>query len=475
MQPLVVDLDGTLIYTDMLHESALTLLRDSPLNTLRIPLWLTQGKAKLKDHLARRADIEACSLPYNLKLIEWLKEQKIMGRQLILCTASHHSIAHAIAEHLGIFDEVMASDKTINLTGRYKADALVKRFGRSGFDYVGNSTADLPVWKQARQGIVVNASASLLEKAKQCCHIEATFPKNSLKLKVFVKILRVHQWLKNALLVVPIFAAHQLNEPGIWVSLLLAFISYSLCASAVYIANDLIDLESDRHHPRKRNRPFASGQVPAWFGVILAPLLLMLSVSLASLVPGNFLSWLMLYFGLTCAYSWKLKKLALIDCITLAMLYTLRIVAGASAAHISLSFWLLAFSVFLFLSLAFIKRYAELENMLLSGKNKVKGRGYLTTDALLVQTLGIASGYGSVLILALYINSETVSMLYHTPQFIWGTVPILLYWISWMWMQAHRGNMHDDPVIFAVKKRESLLAGAAFAIVLCLGTAGWPW
>jgi 4-hydroxybenzoate polyprenyltransferase/phosphoserine phosphatase len=475
MQPLVVDLDGTLIHTDMLHESALTLLRDSPLNTLRIPLWLTQGKAKLKDHLAQRTEIEPSSLPYNLKLIEWLKEQKTKGRQLILCTASHHSIAQAIAEHLGIFDEVMASDKTTNLSGTHKANALVKRFGQSGFDYVGNSKSDLPVWKQARQGIVVNASSSLLEKAKQCCDIEAIFPKNSLKLLVFAKILRVHQWLKNALLVVPIFAAHQLNEPDIWVSVLLAFISYSVCASAVYIANDLIDLESDRHHPRKRNRPFASGQVPAWFGVILAPLLLMLSVSLGSLVPGNFLSWLMLYFGLTCAYSWKLKKLALIDCITLAMLYTLRIVAGASAAHIALSFWLLAFSVFLFLSLAFIKRYAELENMLLSGKNKVKGRGYLTTDASLVQTLGIASGYGSVLILALYINSETVSMLYRTPQFIWGTVPILLYWISWMWMQAHRGHMHDDPVIFAVKKRESLLAGAAFAIVLCLGTVGWPW
>jgi 4-hydroxybenzoate polyprenyltransferase len=243
----------------------------------------------------------------------------------------------------------------------------------------------------------------------------------------------------------------------------------------VYITNDLLDLESDRQHPRKSKRPFASGSLPTWIGVVLAPLLLLVSLGLASYVGTDFFKCLLFYFGMTCAYSWGLKRLILIDCITLAILYTTRIIAGAAAAHLGLSFWLLVFSVFLFLSLAFVKRYAELEVQMLHGKKKVLGRGYYTSDAPLIQTLGISSGYAAVLVLALYLNSDAVLKLYRTPECLWGAVPVVLFWISWIWMQAHRGNMHDDPLVFAIKDKASLVSGIAFALVLIFGTVGWPW
>ena len=473
--PLVVDLDGTLIRTDMLHESALRALRDNPFDTLRIPYWLSQGKAVLKRNLSNRTDFDPSSLPYNHDLLDWLKQQRAQGRKLVLCTASDHSIAIAISEHLGIFDEVMASDGTTNLAGKNKAEALERRFGHAGFDYAGNSRADLAVWQCARQAVVVNASAGLAKQAGVYCEVEQVFPSSTVGFTSWLRVLRVHQWMKNLLLFIPLFAAHQLTNLNDWLVLILAFFSFSLCASSVYIVNDLLDLESDRQHPRKRNRPFASGLVPASMGVALAPLLLLGSLALAQHVGGSFLPWLLFYFVLTCAYSWGLKRLMLLDCLTLAMLYTLRIVAGAAAMSMGLSFWLLAFSVFLFLSLAFVKRYAELEVQLLNGKQKAHGRGYYTSDAPLLQTMGITSGYAAVLVLAFYLNSDAVIQLYQYPEFIWGTVPVMLFWISWMWMKAHRGEMHDDPLVFAVKDKASLLAGAAFAAVLAVGTVGWPW
>jgi 4-hydroxybenzoate polyprenyltransferase len=285
----------------------------------------------------------------------------------------------------------------------------------------------------------------------------------------------VHQWLKNLLLFVPVLAAHQIFAAQSWVSLAVAFLAFSLCASSVYIANDLLDLDSDRIHPRKRKRPFASGQVPVWMGVALAPVLLLISLGLAAAVGNGFMAWLVVYFVLTCAYSWGLKRLTLVDCLTLAILYTLRIVAGAAAAGLGLSFWILAFSVFLFLSLAFVKRYAELHSQAASGNEKVHGRGYYTSDAQLIQTFGITSGYASVVVLALYLNSDAVVQLYKSPQVIWGAVPLVLFWVSWMWLKAHRGQMHDDPLVFAVKDRTSIIAGVLFILSLVLGAGGWSW
>lgn len=475
LYPLVVDLDGTLIHTDMLHESALRVLRDNPANTLRIPFLLVKGKAALKRHLASLTNFDPKTLPYNEELLGWLKNQCADGRKLILCTASDRSIADSVAEHLDIFDEVIASDGFTNIAGKNKAEALEQRFGRSGFDYVGNSKADLAVWERARRAVVVNVSSGLEQKARKVCEVEQIFPQRARGFSVWRRVFRVHQWLKNLLLFIPLFAGHELTNADAWLSLMLAFVSFSLCASSVYISNDLLDLESDRLHPRKRHRPFASGLVPAWLGVAMAPVLLIASIGIGSFVGGHFLSWLILYFVLTCAYSWILKRLMLIDCLTLALLYTLRIIAGAAAVGHSLSFWLLAFSVFLFLSLAFIKRYAELEVQILLGKAKVHGRGYHTSDASLIQAMGIVSGYASVLVLALYLNSDAVVRLYRSPELTWGAVPVMLFWVSWMWMQAHRGRMHDDPLVFALKDRASLAAGVMFAAVLTAGTVGAPW
>jgi 4-hydroxybenzoate polyprenyltransferase/phosphoserine phosphatase len=472
-QPLVVDLDGTLVRTDMLHETSLRVLRDSPWELLRLSVWLPQGRALVKQKLASSARFDPQYLPYNEDLLDWLREQKAAGRHLVLCTASDMGIAQSIAGHLGLFDEVMASDGSRNLGGKVKAASLVERFGDRGFDYVGNSTADLPVWRHARRAVVVNAPAALLLKAGGICEVEKVFPAAARGLGAWRRVLRVHQWLKNALLFVPLLAAHEIGNTGAWTALLLAFVSFSLCASCVYIFNDLLDLESDRAHPRKRARPFASGVVPVWMGLLLSVLLLAVSLALATAVGGSFLRWLGFYFVLTCAYSWVLKRVMLVDCLTLAMLYTLRVVAGAAAAGLSLSFWLLAFSVFLFLSLSFVKRYAELEVQLHSGKTKAHGRGYYTSDAPLIQTLGVTAGYGAVLVLALYLNSNAVLRLYSTPEIMWGAVPVLLFWVSWMWMQAHRGEMHDDPLVFAVKDKASLGAGILFGAVLVLGSLNW--
>lgn len=473
--PLVVDLDGTLIRTDMLHESALAAFRKNPLDFFRYCYWLVKGKAALKHEIAQRCEVDPTTLPYNKDLLVWLHEQKAEGRQLILCTASDKKFASEISDHLGLFDDVIASNGIDNITGKHKAAALESRFGRKGFDYIGNSSSDLFVWNAARRAILVTKSKALIRKATRITRVEKVFNEFSSHSSDWRDAFRIHQWLKNLLLFVPMLAAHQVTNPGTWVTLLWAFLSFSLCASAVYIANDLMDLGNDRQHPRKHNRPFAAGRLPVMKGLIAVPLLLAVSFLLGSIVGNNFLITLAIYFGLTCFYSFGLKRIILIDCLLLAILYILRIVAGSAATGHTLSFWILAFSVFLFLSLAFIKRYAELEIQLHAGKKITAGRGYLTSDAPLIQSLGISAGYASVLVLALYINSDAVVQLYSVPEIVWGTVPILVFWISWMWLHAHRGLMNDDPLVFAVKNKTSLVSGLAFALVVIVGWTGLPW
>jgi 4-hydroxybenzoate polyprenyltransferase len=469
--PLCIDLDGSLIRSDMLHELAIGLVKTTPLSFLKLPwILVTRGKAALKQRIADEVNFDASVLPYHNNFLSWLAEQKASGRRLVLCTASDRSVADTIASHLGFFEEVMASNGVTNLEGQNKAKALVDKFGEKGFDYAGNSIPDLEVWKHARKAIVVNASAQLVSDVTALSEVEAVFEGLNSKSTVWAKALRVHQWLKNGLLLVPLLAAHQLTDGAAWASLFWAFVAFSLCASSVYIANDLLDLESDRQHPRKCKRPFASGALPVYKGAIVAPVLFLLSCLVGAYVGTAFLQWLLIYFLLTCMYSVKLKQLVLVDCMTLAILYTLRIVAGAAAVGSALSFWLLAFSVFLFLSLAFIKRFAELQVQLLQGKHKAHGRGYFTDDAPLIQMLGIVSGFMSVLVLALYLNSPEVQLLYTQPQWVWGNVPVMVFWISWLWLRAHRGEMHDDPLIFAVKDKVSLISGVLFASFLMLGS-----
>lgn len=478
-RPLVVDLDGTLVCTDTLHEQALALTKARPWQAVLLPAWLLHGKANLKQELARCVVLDVGTLPYNTELLDWLSQEKAAGRTLVLCTAADQRTAQAIAQHLGIFDEVLASDGETNLSASRKADRLVKQFGPQGFDYVGNSQDDLPVWRAAQRAIVVNASASTLRAAQQYGNVSKVILAPSLPMRHTAEMMRMHQWLKNLLLFVPLLAAHQLTDGTAWITVLLAFFSFSLCASAVYIGNDLLDLQSDRQHPRKRLRPFASGRVPVARGVAIAPILLLASLGVALLVGPRFLAWLAVYFMLTCWYCLTLKRLALLDCMTLAGLYTLRIVAGGAAAGVVVSHWLLAVSGFLFLSLSLLKRHAELHSVIQRSETTtataVPGRGYVTRDIALIQALGIASGYASAVVLALYLHGETVQALYSWPEAILASVSILVYWISWLWLKSHRGEMHDDPLIFSAKDRTSLACGAAFVASLALATVGSPW
>jgi 4-hydroxybenzoate polyprenyltransferase/phosphoserine phosphatase len=474
--PLVVDLDGSLTRTDTLHEQALALAKTQPLKTLLLPAWLMRGKAHLKQQLAQRVSLDPSTLPYNAPLLEWLKSEQQSGRHLVLCTAADARTAQAIAQHLGIFDEVIASDGQTNLAAARKADRLVQRFGPQGFDYVGNSRDDLPVWKAARQAICVNAPASVLIAAQEHGNVRQIVPTTAPSAREIAKMLRLHQWLKNLLLFVPLLAAHQFTQGAAWGHVLLAFFSFSLCASAVYISNDLLDLASDRLHPRKRHRPFASGAVPVAWGVALSPLLALASMALALAVGTHFLAWLAVYFALTCWYTMTLKRLVLLDCMTLACLYTLRIISGGAAAELPLSPWLLAVSGFVFLSLSFLKRHTELRPLVQSGETTTAhGRGYVAQDAALLQMFGVAAGYASAVVLALYLHGHTVQALYKQPHAILVTVGVLVYWISWMWLQSHRGEMHDDPVVFAVKDRVSLACGAVFAASLAAAKLGLPW
>ncbi|CAN5126707.1 UbiA family prenyltransferase [soil metagenome] len=454
--PLCVDLDGTLISGDLLLESLLLLIKRNPLYLFLIPLWLLRGKAALKAEIAKRVTLNPAALPYNLAFVEWIGQQKEKGRPLWLCTASNHRLADIVARHLGIFDGVISSSDIENMSGHNKARQLVEKFGPRKFDYCGNHTVDLPIWGVSQGAVVVNGSNSLVARAKTLTAICASFPKKSHLLRAGLKALRPHQWVKNVLLFIPLAAAHKLGSTALLIDVGIAFLAFGLCASSVYLLNDMLDLEVDRQHPRKKHRPFAAGDLSLLVGFGLAPTLLLGAVLLATQLPLRFLVVLLCYYMLTLAYSFVLKRIVLIDTIALAGLYTIRIVAGAAAVGVQLSFWLLMFSIFLFLSLALVKRYAELDTMLRQGKLLAAGRGYVVGDLATLLSMGSASGYLCVLVLALYINSPAVETLYTHPHMIWLLCVLMLYWISRVWLKAQRGTMNEDPVVFALKDPVSL-------------------
>ncbi len=467
---LVVDLDGTLIYSDILYESILQLIISKPIYFFALPFWLLMGKAFLKMKLAKHVRIDVTNLPFNFELINWLKAQKLNERKLILCTATYSSVADQIASHVGIFDDVLSSNGEVNLSGRDKANLLVQKYGEFKFDYVGNSYVDLRVWEKSACGIVVNASKNVLAKARLVTNVMYVFPKRD-SYTSYVKIFRLHQWVKNILIFVPIFAAHQTISDQMATELFLGFLSFGLCASSVYIGNDMLDLQNDRKHPRKYLRSFASGYVPLSTGFLFVPILMFSSFLIAFYLNKTFLLLLLGYFSLSSIYSFSLKRIVLVDCLILAILYTLRIVAGAILVSLSPSFWLLAFSVFFFLSLAFVKRFAELKIYLNNGNSKnLPGRGYFLDDTFLIQQMGVTSGYLSALVLALYINSENVINLYPAKEVIWCAVPLILLWISWIWLKANRGEMHDDPIVFAFKDKLSFFIGILFVAIFILAS-----
>jgi 4-hydroxybenzoate polyprenyltransferase len=466
LRPLVVDLDGTLVRTDLLLESVLMVARQSLYCLLLLPWWLLHGKARMKHELARRVTLDATILPYNLDLLEFLRQESSRGRRLILASASNWTLARPVFDHVGLFGDLLASDNRVNLSGKRKLAAIRSLLGNDDFDYAGNDRIDLEIWRHARGAIVVDAGSSTLEVVRASGKLAHTFVSRP-RSYPFLRAMRCHQWLKNLLLFVPLGASHRLDAT-LLVAALLAFVAFSACASAAYLANDLLDLSSDRQHRSKRNRPLASGDLSLLSGMLGVPVLLLVAAAAAMWLPAEFALLLGVYVVTSTAYSMLLKRLIVLDVLTLAGLYTLRIVAGAAAIAVEPSFWLLAFSMFLFLSLALIKRHSELLLVKNDGRETAAGRGYTTADLPVVAQMGIGSGLLAVLVLALYIDSEDVAVLYSEPRLIWFLCPVMLYWVCRMWLLAARGQVDEDPVVFAAKDRRTYLLGLVCIVVLWL-------
>ncbi|MBT9331725.1 UbiA family prenyltransferase [Paracidobacterium acidisoli] len=468
-RPLCVDLDGTLVKSDTLLDSILLLVRSRPLAALQLPLWLRFGKAGFKARITSLVSLDVSCLPYNRNLLTYLEEQRGEGRRIYLATGADGQLAERIAAHLGIFDAVLASDGATNLTGKNKLESLQQRFAGEGFDYVGNATPDLPLLAHAGEAMVANPHAALRAGLRsQRITIGREFRDRSPRLRVFRKAVRVHQWAKNVLIFVPLLLAHALQLQTI-LSAIYAFLAFSLCASATYIVNDLLDIEADRRHHKKRFRPFASGDLSPVAGIGIVALFLAASLTIAAvLLPPDFLGWLLLYLVSTLLYSLWLKRVGLVDVILLSGLYTLRLLAGGAAAQVFFSPWLAGFSIFLFLSLAMVKRFSELQNARAQGSILSNGRGYLLADIEQLRSFGTASAYASVVVFSLYISNGDVMALYRHPGRMWLMTPLMIFWLSRVWLLASRGEMDEDPVIFAVTDRMSLLTGAAAVLIAVL-------
>jgi 4-hydroxybenzoate polyprenyltransferase/phosphoserine phosphatase len=479
--PLCVDLDGTLVKSDTLVDSTLALARHHPVALLQLPGWLAQGKAALKRHITAAVHLDVAHLPYNRELMQYLEQQHAKGRPIYLATAADTTLAERVAAHLGIFSGVLGSDGTVNLAGKNKLAAFQARFG-DNFCYIGNASPDLPLLESCQEPMVANPLPGLSSGLRRAKVVPVrTFYDRTSSLKAWLKAIRLHQWAKNILIFLPVLLAHAWN-PGLIAGSMIAFLSFGLCASATYIVNDLLDLEADRKHLKKRRRPFASGDLSAISGVAVVGLFLLASLVLAVVLPEvvrlispsralarpfGFLMWLAIYAVTTSAYSFRLKRAVLVDVIVLSGLYTIRIIAGAAATGIVISPWLAAFSIFFFLSLAFVKRFAELESLRLRGAAPANGRGYLISDIEQLRSFGSASGYVSVFVLTLYIsNLETVHLYTHVTR-LWLLLPVLLLWISRLWLLASRGELDEDPVVYAITDKRSLLLGVlVVAIVL---------
>jgi 4-hydroxybenzoate polyprenyltransferase len=471
--PLVIDLDGTLVATDLLLECFFIVLRQHPLRLLLLPWWLLHGVARLKRELARLAVPDVHTLPYRRELVSLLEAEKQRGRPLVMATASDRILADAVAQDLKLFDAVFASDGSVNLAGEHKCARLVAQYGSRGFDYVGSGRGDRPVWAAARVAIVVDGSDVLGPKPAQGTRVERVLASEAAPLGSYLTSLRPHQWLKNAMVLVPLAVGHQFFAPGILTQALLAFLAFCLCASGTYLLNDLLDLPSDRRHPRKRLRPLASGRMPILHAALLSPGLVAAGFAVGASLPWPFLVVLTLYCILATTYSMRLKDIPILDVLVLAGLNAARVVAGSAALTIALSPWFLAFCFLLFFSLALIKRYAELMVMRTIDGERAHARAYLLKDAELLAALGGATGIVAVLLLALGVDQTKGDAGVAQQGAVWLVCGLLVYWISYMWLMAHRACMHDDPLLFALTDRTSQRIAVLIGATLLAATVIW--
>lgn len=464
---LCVDLDGTLVATDTIWESFLILLKTAPHRVLGLVFALLGGRPKLKRYLSTHAPIDPKALPYREKVLELTRDARQAGRRVLLVTASDQATAEAIAAHVDVFDEAVGSDGRHNLKAQRKADFLATRFGRGGFQYIGDAAADLPVWKAAGDAIIVAPSSHTRRSAEQAVSKVTVVSERPNKWLAALKELRPHQWAKNLLLFVPLYFAHAYNDSARVFDAVMALFSFSFCASSIYILNDLIDLPADRRHRTKRNRPLASGALAIPEGLVLMGVSFALSLFLATNFVNPEFVWVIFgYIALTTFYTFYLKQRLIVDVLALALLFTYRVLAGAVAVQVELSFWLLAFSIFFFTSLAFVKRYSELIQLRHNNERALRGRNYVLADIPVVTAIGPAAGLLAVLVFALYINSPAILRYYSRPEALWGICLILMYWVTRIWFLAARAQLHDDPVLFAVRDKVSLFSGAL--VLACL-------
>lgn len=463
---LCVDLDGTLIRSDLLVEGVLRLLRHHPLAVWRLPLWLAKGRATLKGEIARAVAPPATPPPVHDELLAWLNEEKSRGRRIVLVTASHRDALGPV-RGLFPFDEILATDDDRNLKGEAKAALLVERFGEKGFDYVGDSRSDEAVWRHSRKAIPVSRSGRRIAAVEKKYDCHRTFPDRPVSWTGWAAALRLHQWAKNGLIALPFLAGHHFHGPEQLGTLAAAFLAMGLCASGTYLWNDLLDLDYDRAHPRKQARPAASGRISLQRVVTTSCALVGAGLIGGFLLQPSFGLLLLAYIAATLSYSLHFKRVAIADIFLLTFLYLARIIGGILISEAVVSFWIFAFSFLLFLSLAAAKRYVELKSSADQGDGGIHGRGYLRDDLPTVSGLGIASGVASGIVLALYSNSPQVTALYLRPEWFWGICVIAFYWITRIWLLTHRGEMHDDPLVFALKDRGTwILALAGLGCVL---------
>ncbi len=457
--PLIVDLDGTLTAADVSLEAFVRFARAAMFGFFKLILWIAMGRSLAKAMVARAMPLDADSLPFRPEVLAMVEKAKAEGRMTILASASHRRNVERVARQTGLFDAVIGSSAKANLKGTAKLAAIRSVIGGGPFDYIGDSRADRPIWAAARHGF----SCGHVPAASS---VERITPPAPPLWRTVLKSLRPHQWAKNLLVFVPLVTAGQLFSISADLRALLAAILFSLVASAIYQVNDILDIDADRTHETKRNRPLAAGTLSIPFAAILASVMLAMATAASLLVLGpKFTLILFIYLVLTLAYSFRLKAAMIIDVITLAALYTIRIIAGAEAIDVYLSSWLFLFSIFFFLSLGYLKRYTELATAT-EPSRLLKGRGYVASDLQIVAMSGVSTGMVSILVMALFIDDPDNLAVYAEPALLWLLPLALLYWINRIWMMAQRGQVDGDPVSFAVRDPRSLAIGASMAAML---------
>ena len=470
--PLVIDLDGTLLRIDTLHELALRFFLERPLSSIFLMIfWSFRGVAVLKRKLSSQIKLDLPNIPIFDEVVEYGSTQKSFGRKIVLCTGSDELLATEVANHFNLFDAVIASDGQVNLVGDQKRKALEAKYGVDGFDYIGNSRADLTVWKSARKAIVVDTFGKLSSKIQKPRSLIETFNIEPCNLNIWLKQLRIHHWLKNSLLLAPIIISGHLMNLEVLGKVLSGFLSFSFIASATYIFNDLCDLNADRVHRVKRKRPIASGmiQIPEAIGV--SAFLSIFGAILAINISPEFLLLFVLYTFGTVSYSLYLKRVVLFDVCLLASLFTVRLQAGAVLTPNESSDWFLIFSLFTFLSLAFLKRYIEIKN---SKTSSISGREYYKSDEMIILVFGTGAAYAATMVFSLYLFSERAKFVIKEPSFIMLSIPVFVMWMGHIWMSAYRNKVDEDPILFAIMNKNSFILAICFIILLLFSYLGLP-